>query len=694
MLARPVIPPHEHHRSALRLVLACALLATPSLAAAHDVPARPRRYSTVVVAERNPRTASQRAIGPAELLASPRRRSADDLLRLVPGVLLSQHGAEGKGQQFLLRGFDAAHGADLEVRVAGIPINELSNIHGQGYVDLNFVIPEVVRRVTADKGPFLLDQGNFANAGTIRLELGVDRELHGSRVGYEFGSSLRHRGVFVHAPKHMSPETFLAAEAMTDRGFGVARAARRASLLGQLRLLDRPGLGALDLLGSAYAARFDAPGALRADDVAAGRVPFDGAYRDDGGGRSLRALTALRHQLDLGAGRLDHRLHGQLREFSIVEDFTGYLLDGTGGDRRSQRHRLASLGYQLDYRHKLHRTVQLLVGGAWQGDLVDQQDARVDARRQRLESNWDLAVRQHQAHARLGAAWRPHPRVSLEGGARLDLFAYRVRDHLDADRQARKLLALPSPRLTAAFTLAPGATLFAAYGRGLRSPEARSILAGAAVPADTSLDRYRGGPPRIVASDSVELGARYTLAGRVSAGLALFGTWIDRELVFDHVSAVNLELSRTRRLGVDLDLAVWPRPWLQLRQDLALTHARFVESGAPVPLAPPLLSATGLTLVHPSGVRAGARVLVVGGRPLPHGARAASYALLDIGVGYRLGPLQLDLQIDNVTNAAWKEGEYHYASWWDRDQPRSTIPTLHQLAGPPLTARLAATLWL
>ena len=129
------------------------------------------------------------------------------LLEYVPGLVVTQHSGSGKANQYFLRGFDADHGTDVEARVAGVPINELSNVHGQGYIDLNFVIPEVVRRISASKGPFLLDQGNFANAGTVRFELGVDRETRGNRVSYEFGSTIRHRGVFVYAPKHLPKET-------------------------------------------------------------------------------------------------------------------------------------------------------------------------------------------------------------------------------------------------------------------------------------------------------------------------------------------------------------------------------------------------------------------------------------------------------------------------------------------------------
>ncbi len=646
----------------------------------------------MVSSKRPPLLASQRVIDARELSVAPRRRSADDLLRMVPGVLLSQHGAEGKGQQIFLRGFDAAHGSDVEVTVAGIPVNELSNIHGQGYLDLNFMIPEVVRQISVSKGPFQIQQGNFANAGSIRFELGVDPSARGTRVGYELGSTIRHRGVVVHAPKSLGRDSFLAFEAMHDQGFAPGRKAQRVSSLNQIRVMSSPTYGTLDLLGAGYYARFGSPGALAASDVADGVVARDGVYQNDGGGSSIRALTSLRHQVSLGRGRLEQRLYGQFRHFDMLENFSGYLQDPVGGDRRAQTHRFFSAGYQIEYTRPLAERLTMTVGGGWQGDSIAQTDTRVDAGHGVLERNWDLGIGQHQAHARAGLRWRPTTWLTLEGGARADLFAYDVIDHLHDDLRQKKVLGRASPRFLAAFRVSERWSLFAAYGRGLRAPEARSILAGTTTPSDVLLDRYKGGTAKIFPSDAVEVGTRFTGKRYVSAGLAAFGTWIDRELVFDHVSAVNIQLNQTRRLGVELDVSVRPREWLELRQDFTLVHARFVESGAAVPGAPPLLSSTTMTLVHPSGMRAGARLQVVGAPPRPPGARAATYALLDLSVGYRRGPLQLDLQVDNATNAQWKEGEYHYASYWNRDDPRSTLPTLHFIAGPPLAVRLATTL--
>ena len=106
---------------------------------------------------------------------SVRAESAQDLLRSLPGIQLSQHGSEGKAAQFFLRGFDASHGTDVALSVDGMPLNEPSHIHGHGYADSGLVIPEAISAIRFRKGVFGLDQGNLATAGDISYELGVPR---------------------------------------------------------------------------------------------------------------------------------------------------------------------------------------------------------------------------------------------------------------------------------------------------------------------------------------------------------------------------------------------------------------------------------------------------------------------------------------------------------------------------------------
>ena len=655
-------------------------------------------YRSVVKSRRRARLASETVVDAEEIAAAPRTRSADDLLRLVPGVWVSQHGAEGKGQQIFLRGFDAAHGTDVAVSVDGIPVNEPSNIHGHGYVDLGFVIPELVRRVVAHKGPFFLDDSNFATAGAVNLELGVPDSLRGSRVHYQLGSSWRHRGLVLHAPKEGAlKRSFLAFEAMRDRGFAPGRDAQRAAMMGQIELYRSPEVGVIDLTLSGHSGSFGAPGAIRTGDVESGLLDREAALHEDTGGRSSRGLIALRHRRR-DVGTLEHQLYAQARDFEITEDFTGYLLDPVHGDRRLQEHTSFSGGYRLSYTRPIAERLMLVSGGRWRGELIDQREVQVDAEHQELTTRWDLGIAQHHLGAHSGLRWAPLPGLVMEGGGRLDLFTYWVVDNQQdvvpgEPTRTTETLVWPSPRLNLRYAFTPLWTVSSAYGRGVRAPEARSILGRGAAAPDTDASTFQGGDPRTTASDSVEAGVRFAPRW-MSAGLTLFGTWVDRELVYDHVSGLNLARNRSRRLGGEASLRIQPAPWVVFGGDLTAVDARFVDSGEPIPYAPPLLGSANLTMLHPAGITVGARVWALGRRPLPFGARSSATALVDLKVSYRVSRLQVDLILDNLLNARWSEGEYNFASWHDRSRARSSLPARHMIAGAPLTARLGVTLWL
>src|SRR3979411_2821913 len=106
-----------------------------------------------------------------------------EVLETVPGLVISQHSGEGKANQYYLRGFNLDHGTDFATTVAGMPVNLPTNGHGQGYSDLNFLIPELVSGVQYSKGPYFADQGDFATAGSANINYAnaLDRAL--VRVG-------------------------------------------------------------------------------------------------------------------------------------------------------------------------------------------------------------------------------------------------------------------------------------------------------------------------------------------------------------------------------------------------------------------------------------------------------------------------------------------------------------------------------
>ena len=107
-----------------------------------------------------------------------------ELLESTPGLVVSQHSGEGKANQFYLRGFNLDHGTDLRTTVDGMIVNQRSHAHGQGWTDLNFVIPELATGLEYKKGPYYASEGDFSSAGAVRLwalRQGIPRFRRASR---------------------------------------------------------------------------------------------------------------------------------------------------------------------------------------------------------------------------------------------------------------------------------------------------------------------------------------------------------------------------------------------------------------------------------------------------------------------------------------------------------------------------------
>lgn len=640
----------------------------------------------VVHREADQLSATAVTIGRREIDAMP-KRSAADLLRNVPGIQIVQHGGQGKGYQFYLRGFDAVHGADIETKLDDIPLNEASNVHAHGYLDLSFIIPEAVEAVDATKGSYRLAQGNFGTAGSIRYRLGVPQR--GTRSTYEFGSTLRHRLSLVHAPVRRSKETFVALEAMDDQGYGQRRRAQRLSGIGQAELYEGRGTTVV-AMAALYGARFELPGTVRLDDVRRGDIGFTDSYTDDSAGESSRAIVSMRVETD--RGRIESRTSTwvQARRLLLDENFTGDLVFEEPGDRHRQLHGVVSPGVSTELGIRVHPKVEIPVFARYQVDLGEQSTDQLTPEGMTWDVPRDLAFAQHALGFGTGVRAAPASWVQVEAGGRVDVFATQVRDRVQNEEFAGATAAV-SPRVMTKFLPLDRWQLFAAYGRGVRSPEARAYTLPEAAPENEDLSRYRGGKARVTQSDGVEVGTRVQ-PSILDVGVAGFGTWIDRESIFDHVSGFNIERSATQRLGVEGDVQLHPTSWFDIGADVTWTRARFLRSGAPIPGAPPLIVTAKASLAHPKGWRAGVRWFVLGARPLSYGAVAAPTTVMDLNVGYRYRWAQLDVSIDNLWNQQWREGEYHFASHWDPERPRSQLPTVHAVAGNPFMARVALTI--
>ena len=635
--------------------------------------------NTVTVLGSRPRlgTASTTLLTEGDLGAAP-LRTAEDVLRQVPGLTLVQHGSEGKGHQFFLRGFDATHGADLEITLDGIPVNEWSNVHAQGYLDLGFIIPELIESVEVTKGPHNLSQGAFAMAGSADYRLAAPSG--GARVSYTAGTTQRHRLLALYAPAGGDGHEFAAAEATHDSGFGENRRLTRATVNAQVGLLENERGARLSLFIGGLYSSFELPGTRRNDDPQLG---FYEAYDDRSAGRSARTIVALRYR----AGELSLTAYGGYRRLDLLENFTGFLIDPVHGDRRDQRHTAWSFGAFAEHSLPLLRSLTFVSGLGVRGDVFHQTEDNVGRGLEVVAERRDLRGTQVIGHGRAGLTWRLGAGFAIEAGTRADLVYVGVSDALDDGAEGRGVRAVFSPRVTARVNPADRVSFFLAYGRGFRPPEARAFTRFDPGRAGLSEDVLAGAEPEATVSDAVEVGARWDPAAWFGARVSGFATFIERESIFDHVSGVSLELNGTRRLGGELVLVSRPFHGLKLSADITMTDARFVESGRRIPLVPWLVSGFRARMTR-GGWHAGTRFLIVAPRPLPHGATGATLTMLDGTVGYHWDDFRLDLQVENLLNREIREGEFHYASHWEPGRPASEIPVLHTTAGAPLNARM------
>lgn len=625
-----------------------------------------------------------------QLRAFP-HRTAEDALRLVPGVTLVQHGSEGKGYQLFVRGFDAVHGAGFAVSVLGIPQNEWSNVHAQGYVDLGFVMPEVISAVDVSKGPYSLQQGAFALAGSANYRLGLAAADTGLRVGATLGTTGRYRAVATYARPEAEGRDFVAVEATTDAGFGQNRAIEHASVLGLTEVVANPRLGRVSVLTAAHAAGFRLPGSLRDEDVVAGHRGFYDAYDDAQRGASERGLLGVLHEWQGAQGGVSTTVYGGFRRLELLENYTGVLVDPVQGDRRRQIQRTTQVGMNLEAEWDPVDAlgVSTSVGAAL--DAFSQEQTHVGARLQNLERTRELAGTQLAAHVTSGAHFHPWTGFVVHAGMRLDLAHVDAEDALAERRTATGPLLHFSPRVALSYQPLNALELSAAYGRGFRPPEAQALVPGTPLPPGSALDGASA-TPGMTSIDSAELGIRYRTSRFLAVRLNAFGNLMTREVVYDHISGQNLEFNGTRRLGVEAGLSSNPLSFLTLAADVTWVDARFQESQNPIHFAPWLVGGLHAVATHASGLRGGLRVLAMASRALPHGAVGSPLATVDLTAGYRAKTWDLDLALENPFDLALREGESMFASAFPPGPP-SALPARHFAAAAPRNARLTFTMY-
>jgi len=631
----------------------------------------------VIVTASPPVAASSELLIPGkdfELL--PHGRPAD-VLRLVPGLIMSQHQGGGKAEQYMLRGFDADHGTDVALFVDGMPVNLRTHAHGQGYADLHFLIPETIKQVDAFKGPYYVEYGDFATAGAIDfVTLDTVPENLVEAAGGSFGTQ---RYLTLLSPTRDRIKTLFALEAYTSDGpFDRPQDYKRLNAFAKASATLGDGVDG-SIWASYLRSSWFGSGQIPARAVRAGLIDRFGSIDNSEGGRTERA--SVNGQIRFKPSEADLvtvRAWGQYYSLDLFSNFTFFLDDPANGDgiKQTDRDRLVG-GLDTRYEHRgtvLGVPVQSMAGVQYRVDrarviLGTQADRHLLARTQ------DVSVVEQSVSPMVKLDLAPLPWLRVVTGARGDLFHYDVRNNLtdSAERlDGNQTRAVPSVK--ANLVLGPWyeTEFFANFGTGFHSNDARAVILDPRLPA---LPQARG----------YEFGVRSKIFPRVEVSATYWALDLKSELVFAGDDGTTEARGPSHRQGWEVTTRIRLLDWLTWNGNVTLTDSAF-DNGQAIPLAPRMTARADLTARLPWGLSASAAMRYVSSRYADESRQqiARGYTLFDLSARYRYKNLEAFLSVENLANAEWREAQFFFESRLT-GEPAGGVPDIHYTPGNPRT---------
>ncbi len=633
-----------------------------------EVTQRGAGQSTLVLARKPISAASSFDVRDRDFALRP-IGSVQDILRVMPGLVMVQHSGGGKANQYFLRGFDADHGTDIAFSVDGVPINMPSHAHGQGFSDTNFIIPEVVEHVQVTKGPYFASQGDFATAGAADL-ITRDRFEHSS-VGFGFGGSPGHGGPSYRALAIASPrfadsvDAIFAAEAGRQDGpFENPENWDRYKLFNKLTWHVSP-TSSVSLTEMSYGANWHGSGQIPARAVEEGLLDRFGSIDPDEGGNTARHQVVLQYALRPNEhSQIKALAYAGTYRFNLFSNFTLYARDPDNGDEIEQVDRRAFYGGKVSYRVVHHvRKVRFdtTVGADMRSDDIEEQLWN-SVERTQLDQVRGNAVHETLLGMYLNEEVTPLSWLRLDVGGRGDLLTFAVDDTLHsadpaAPRSGASAAYQISPKMSAVVTPVARKNaqldLYLNYGSGYHSNDVRGVFS---TPSVTPLTRAIG----------EEVGARTRLWDRWDLAASLWQLDLASETVWNGDDGTTEVSGATNRKGIELETRLEVTRWLAADLDLTFTDSAFTENhgnGNGLALAPKETWAGGVSARHrlgPGEVRGGFRFFGIGDRPASDDGVlvAPGFTQFDLHLGYRHRRFDVALDIENLFDQAFRSAQF------------------------------------
>ena len=673
------------------LAAAQVAASTPS-GAPSDAAAAETRAAEIIVTGRAANligvaaSASEGQIGQVDLADRPIQR-VGELLEAIPGLIATQHSGGGKANQYFLRGFNLDHGTDFATFIDGVPVNMRTHGHGQGYTDINFIIPEFVSSIDYSKGPYRADVGEFAVAGSGKFHTIDIATPFVTGTGSTEGDYLRLVGGG--SRKLGAGDLFLGGEFRYDNGPYV--------IPGNLKLFNLftkwtgpVGGGTLQASFDAYHVDFRSAEQVPVRAINSGLIDRLGFLDPALGGKTTRLGATLNWAQD-GATPITALAYAHYYKFKLISNFTYFLDNPDTGDEFEQQDSRFVVGGRVEKKFAIdfHMPIDLLIGGETRFDFIDPVVLYHTQAGQVLSTVRRDTVIEGSGAVYGEATFHPTPTIRVLLGLRADGYSFDVHSNLAAN-SGKSTAGIVSPKATIAWAPVKALEVYGNYGRGYHSNDAR----GTSIAINPGDGTQATPVTPLVRAEGYEAGVR----ARPLKGLTLTGTYwwlnIASELQFLGDGGTTEALGPSRRKGFELSAFYKPVPWLTIDGEYTSSEGHLTDLPPGMDHIP-----NGIETVIAGGLVAkydrasfGLRIRHFGSYATieDNSIRSRPTTVVNTRLGYDFGRVEVAADVINLLDAQDNEITYFYTSRLP-GEPLAGVDDRHIKPIEPRQVRLSAT---
>ena len=553
-------------------LVAAALLGALQVGIVLAAEAEPQLEEIQVTAQRlglmgTASTASQGIVVNEELALTPAYR-VGQLLETIPGLQVTSHSGEGKANQYLLRGYNLDHGTDLGTFVDGMPVNEPTHAHGQGYTDLNFMIPELATNIQYTKGPYYAEQGDFSSVGSVHINY---LDHIDDQVSLTVGT-LGYQRIFSGGSTGLGPGEILGAFEVQHYDGPWVHSDDLRKINAVLRYSYGDATDGFTLTAMHYHGEWNSTTDQPERAIDEGLISRYGTLDPTDGGEAQRTSLTLQYFKPAGGGELHFNAYVFENRLTLWNDFTHYLIDPVNGDQEAQHESRTAIGGTLEYSHDASLFSiehDALAGVVTRADFNDV--SRYPTVGRQALPTADDALNFHEADsvrltsvaafAQVTSHWTDWFRTVL--GYRYDT-QYGSDSGTNAGAASGHLLA---PKGSLIFRPWESTELYLSGGRGFHSDDLRGVTAAqnSGVP----------GAPLLARQSGEEIGLRQEFTHAFTMTVAVYELRAESETTYDPDAGVDTAGPGSRRRGYEVNLTYQALRWLEFYGSYSGNHARF-----------------------------------------------------------------------------------------------------------------------